>query len=48
MAANIRRTAESTRGTSFSDFDRAAANHNGLAVGAAAAMKVKGIEAETD
>jgi hypothetical protein len=45
--ANIRRTAESTRGTLFNDFDRAAANHNGLAVGAAAAMKVKGIEAET-
>lgn len=28
--------------TSFSDFDRAAANNNGLAVGAAATMKAKG------
>jgi len=48
--ANRIMTAASTRGASFSSFDRAAANNNGLAVGAAAQMKAKkrGIEAETE
>jgi hypothetical protein len=38
----INKTAASTRGTSFSSFNLAAANNNGLAVGAAAQMKAKG------